>query len=355
LFGSDWRSSSKLSTSASNIDSSRVCPLMTSQIQGYSNLAPNARNSHEKKEEPQMTSYRAHLENWADEVLEVMGQEFADKVEDSRSNFCFDSDVPWSEMKRMMDEDPNPDPEIIAAAIMQCQIDENVDSDEKREAVTDEMKDAVDASANFVLNISVVSTLLLSIQIPMLLAPVEPHPLISCYAEKWFGTTVIGEDDYFLQGDTMSTRPIQACWAIYIMEQLVAMCLLPSIYHNLEIVMVSAKGYGALTWWCPDLGSQAWFRNTVFIGQFQEAANTVIPEFILSLVPYIMLTRGPLLGFALIFVYRRVVFNFFKYDFMSKMSIATRFALKMKDKTLFTDAGIAKSKGRSTKRRHGLG
>lgn len=229
------------------------------------------------------------------------------------------------------------DMEGLASLIKQVKVDKDgtgeIDPDEAKEH-EETLKTAIDASANFLLNMGVVGTLLLSIQLPLLLAEAQPHMLVEVLTKKICGTLSLGEDDYFREDDSTAYQSIEVNWALLVLQQLASLFMLRSVYTNFRVVMETIKGYGHLTWWCVEPESQTWFMNAGHIVEFQGLANHLLPQFIKSLSIYALLTRGPLGLVACLVTYIFLRQEYQLFQAKSCSLICGRYALRVQKEKL---------------------
>merc|ERR1740121_1414909 len=127
-------------------------------------------------------------------------------------------------------------------------------------------------------------------------------------------------------GGEDALQPVELNVATFILQQCAALWMLTSIMKNLLRIMKSAKGYGSLMWWCTDLEAKWWFLSWGGIQSFHGDSNGVVVEFCRSLVPYLFVSRGPVVAIALEWLARKMDQDFDAWNNMGGMVIAERYA-----------------------------
>merc|ERR1711972_1194174 len=146
----------------------------------------------------------------------------------------------------------------------------------------------------------------MGVQVGAVLSEAEPWPLLTWFATTYMGTTTLGYDElYKLDNSTqisatrIAMEPVEINFFIIFLQQFSTLWLLRYIYPNLHIIGTSTKAYGHLTWWtAEDPIAMRSLLSTDHIMHFQDQMNKLLPNFCISLCPYLLLTRGPVVALA---------------------------------------------------------
>ena len=94
---------------------------------------------------------------------------------------------------------------------------------------------------------------------------------------------------------------------IFVLQQLNALWLLLSIRDMLAFVVKSTKMHSALMYWCADFETRVWFSRTWCVQESEGKMRILVTSFCRSLIPYVFLSRGPVIAIALELMQRSVV------------------------------------------------
>jgi len=184
--------------------------------------------------------------------------------------------------------------EIIGVSALYADVKYDIDGDGVAdfEENADEYKDLVGAAADFMLNVGIIATLLVSIQVGLILDDAPVHDMIAIGAGLAEEVMGVGEDGSML---------------IFVLQQLASLWLLLSIRDMIAFIVKSTKMYGALNYWCVDLETRVWFSRTWCVQESEGKMRILVTCFCRSLIPYVFLSRGPVIAIALELMQRSVV------------------------------------------------
>jgi hypothetical protein len=187
--------------------------------------------------------------------------------------------------------------------------------------------DLVGAAAQFMLNVGIIATLLVTIQLNLIIRDAPVHPLVAQGAvfveEKIWGRQILVGD-----GSDM---------LIVILQQLASLWLLISIRDILAFIIKSSKMYGALMYWCADFETRVWFSRTWCVQESEGKIKVLIRGFCRSLIPYVFLSRGPVIAIGLEVMQQSTLHKLDVQVEIAKRMITYRLARKAQDLKKTTD------------------
>lgn len=195
----------------------------------------------------------------------------------------------------------------------------DVDDDGERK------KDLVDSASRFMLNVGIIATLLVGFQLGLIASEVPVHPMVVegvHYLEKkfWGEPIWIG-----------SKEDLQHDLVIIILQQISAICLVLSIRDMIAFIVKSNKMYSALMYWCVDFETRVWFSRTWCIQEAEGKIKVLIRGFCRSLIPYIFLSRGPIIAICMELMQRSIIHRLKILVEIAQRIITYRLARKAKD------------------------
>jgi len=208
------------------------------------------------------------------------------------------------------------DGEAVAAVIMdaQCDTDNNGDvTDKELDANSERINSSLEANANFMMSVTVVSALLVAVQLQLIVMEATPysfalekHIFRNLFKSqiKWIGTISDQEGLYAL-----------------ILQPLSTITMFPNLVRNLLTILETTKGYGHLMYWCAELETQVWYSRSSNIQKTQDGINRLGSEFCGSLYMYILFTRGPIVVLFFYFFVKYLEFKYSVYNINGFMSI----------------------------------
>lgn len=210
-------------------------------------------------------------------------------------------------------------PEHMAGMVFEAKLAENKIS-------MDEVNSIAEKAADFMLNVGVVCTLLVSVQIGVAMSEAEPWPLLAWFANTYLdniymGTVTLAYDEFYKSTSAsadhkwIAEEPIEINIFITLLQQASTLWLLWYMLPNLLIIAKSTKAYGHLTWWTAgDPSAMRMFLDTPHIQQFQGQMNGLLPNFCISMCPYLLLTRGPIVALAVYAMSRYIRAKYRHFD-----------------------------------------
>ncbi len=186
--------------------------------------------------------------------------------------------------------------EIIGVSALFADVKYDGDGDglAEFEENAEDYKDLVGAAADFMLNVGIVATLLVAIQLELILDDAPVHDMVANAAGIVEEATGI-----FGNGD--------GTMLIFILQQFCSLWLMLNIRDMLAFVVKSTKMYGALNYWCVDLETQVWFSRTWCVQESEGKMRYLVRDFCRSLIPYALLSRGPVIAIGLELMQRSIV------------------------------------------------
>jgi hypothetical protein len=203
----------------------------------------------------------------------------------------------------------------LSALFADVKYDDDGDGKADFEDNAEEYKDLVGAAADYLLNVGVIATLLVAVQVELILDDAPVHDKVATglgFAEKAMG----GNED----GENLT----------FVLQQLVALWLLLNIREMVAFIVKSTKMYGALNYWCVDLETQVWFSRSWCIQETEGKMKEMVTGFCRSLIPYVFLSRGPLIAVALELMQRSVVHKLLVQVEIAQRMITYKLAKKVK-------------------------
>lgn len=199
------------------------------------------------------------------------------------------------------------------------------------------------------LNIGVICALLVTIQLTLVVYETPVHPvlveaLLRLERAIWGGT-------FF--SDDGGPEKYQYSLLAFLIQQAVSVYIVPSITNSLLLIMESAKAYGHLMYWSADLETKVWYSRSKNILQSQGVVNGMAGGFIKSLLPYIFVSRGPIIGFVMMYFGRMAQKDYAKFNSTGSVMIQVYQAMKIQDGMLETTGSRDGATGLKKKRVRG--
>lgn len=181
-----------------------------------------------------------------------------------------------------------------------------------------------------------------------MLHPVLVEALLRLERAIWGGT-------FF--GDAGGPEKYQYSLLALLLQQAVSVYMVPSITNSLLVIMESAKAYGHLMYGSADLETKVSYSRSKNILQSQGVVNGLAGGFIKSLLPYIFVSRGPVIGFVIGLVMmhfgRMAQKDFAKFNSTGKVVFQEYQAMKIQDGMLEMAGSRDRATGLKKKRVRG--
>jgi hypothetical protein len=269
----------------------------------------------------------ADLRSWSTKFVQFASEELKTAVRSNHQITLADVETHLSGIKdvhnELIDRGDHGDMETLAAWIMDAKV-EQLDEDDgvMAEELRQELDGMVHASANFMLNVSVICTLLVSIQITLLAAEASPHPLLA-----W----LLAQAEKAMWGTHALTTNVSEGFLLMVAQQLASLWMLSSVLDNLSFICTCAKTYGALMYWCADFDTRVWYSRTWNVQEPQGHIWRIGRDFCTSLVPYFCITRGPVVAAALYYVGQQITKHMGRHVKFGASMIMLRQAMRVVD------------------------
>jgi len=249
------------------------------------------------------------LEGQAAELLALPEAKAVEKALDA------DEEIPEDDLKAFLEawgrnglHDRMGDMEGFSNWITSAKCDRDGDGNvNERElaAQKEEAQGKIDAAANFMMNVNIVTALLVTIQLGLVLTEAEMHPMMSAALNKLEETLHIGltwyyDSAYYSKG-SVTEEAVEVHVLTYVAQHLATIWMLFSIRQGLSLIVKTSKAYGHIMYWAADVETKLWYCQSGQVMWVQGYINGAGRDFLMSLVPYVCLTRGPII--AAVFFY----------------------------------------------------